>query len=168
MNTPSLTKGLAIALLGTLLPLSIAQAKWTADSKIPAPLKQKFDQAATENNKVILVDFWASWCVPCKKSFPEMDELYSKYKDQGFSIVAVNLDEKESSKDAFLKRNPITFPVLSDTDKSIVQSAELDAIPSSYLVDQSGTIRFVHHGWHGKKSAAELAQQIETLLEESK
>lgn len=168
MNTRNLTKGLALTLLSSLLTLSIAEAKWAAGDKIPAPLKQKFDQAATGGDKIILVDFWASWCGPCKKSFPEMEILYSKYKVEGFSIVAVNLDEKEKAMETFLKRMPINFPVIADSDKSIVQSAELDAIPSSFLIDQSGTIRFVHQGWHGKESAEELALQIETLLKEIK
>lgn len=116
--------------------------------------------------KVVLVDFWASWCSPCKASFPSMDDLYTNYRDKGFEIVAISVDANTKKMTKFIERRPVSFPVVHDVDKRLVKMAQLEAMPTSYLVGRGGTIRFVHKGWYGKKSAMELEKEIEILLEE--
>jgi cytochrome c biogenesis protein CcmG, thiol:disulfide interchange protein DsbE len=117
--------------------------------------------------KVVLVDFWASWCGPCKQSFPTLDELQKKYGPQGFVIVAVNEDEKKSDMDEFKKQHPVSFTIVRDADaesKKLIEKVDVSAMPSSFLIDTSGKVRFVHTGFYGDQTKQEYVHEIESLL----
>lgn len=115
---------------------------------------------------VVLVDFWASWCAPCKASFPSMEETYQQYKDKGFKIVAVSVDSKAMSMESFVNRLKPSFSIVHDSEQKLVSEAGIEVMPTSFLVDKSGKIRFVHLGWHGKESAERLMAEVEQLLTE--
>lgn len=114
--------------------------------------------------KVVLLDFWASWCDPCKASFPAMEELQKQYGPRGLVIVAVNVDENRSDMEDFLKEHTATFTVVHDAEQKLVAEAGIATMPSSFLVDQSGRVRFVHTGFHGEETKKEYRQEIESLL----
>jgi thiol-disulfide isomerase/thioredoxin len=116
--------------------------------------------------KVTLIDFWASWCAPCKAAFPEMDDLYLKHKDAGFQIVAISLDQKARMMDSFLNRQKPSFVIAHDSKQLLAKAAEIQVMPSSFLIDKKGVVRYAHKGWHGDKSVKSLNEQIKTLLEE--
>ena len=116
--------------------------------------------------KVALVDFWASWCAPCKASFPAMAELHEKYKDRGFEIVAISVDAKESAMQRFVDRTDPPFSIVFDAKQKLARAAAIEVMPTSFLVDRKGKIRFAHQGWKGRKSKEELEAQIIELLEE--
>ena len=125
----------------------------------------KFDREAPEiDGKVVLVDFWASWCVPCRASFPAMEKLYLEYKDQGFEIVAVSVDEKAKAYEDFAKMSGVTFPLLRDLEKKLVELCAIELMPTSFMLDKSGKVHAVHHGYLGKKSDDQYRKEIETLL----
>ena len=90
--------------------------------------------------KVVLLDFWASWCGPCRKSFPFIDSLQSRYGAMGFQAVGVSLDEDLSAVNAFLERTPVKFTVLSDTTGKSAETYGVVAMPTSFLIDQEGNI----------------------------
>ena len=116
------------------------------------------------NGKVVLLDFWASWCEPCKASFPVMAELQKRYGPQGFVVVAINVDEKRADMEEFLKKNPATFAVVRDAGQKLVAQAGIATMPSSFIVDQGGRVRFLHSGFHGDQSKKQYEQEIESLL----
>jgi thiol-disulfide isomerase/thioredoxin len=124
------------------------------EGKLPEPLK----------GKVVLLDFWASWCDPCKESFPAMEELQKEYGPRGLVIIAVNVDENRSDMEDFLKKHIADFTVVHDAKEKLVAEAGIATMPSSFLVDQSGKIRFVHAGFHGSETVKEYRQEIESLL----
>lgn len=113
--------------------------------------------------KVVYLDFWASWCAPCKASFPVIESWYQQLKGKGFLVLGINVDEKTSDMEAFLKKNPVSFPVLHDTSRNLVTAANVRAMPSSFLIDRNGVIRHIHSGFHKRDEAALLAQ-IQSLL----
>lgn len=114
-------------------------------------------------DKVLYVDFWASWCPPCAKSFPFMNQLQARYSAQGLKIIALNLDQKRSDADDFLQRMPAHFEVLFDADGQCAQSFDVQAMPSSYIIDHNGVIRHVHLGFRSGE-ADEIEQAIQELL----
>lgn len=118
--------------------------------------------------KVTYVDFWASWCPPCKASFPEMERLSQEYKAAGFQVLAVSVDSKEKAMKKFLDRSKPSFSTVWDSAQSLVANAEVEVMPTSFLVDGKGVIRAVHYGWKGGETALKLEGEIQALLEEIK
>ncbi len=114
--------------------------------------------------KVVLVDFWASWCTPCKASFPMMAKLHADYAARGLVIAAVSVDEKSAAAKAFAKKLAPPFPALHDAQQKLVQQVVVPAMPTSYLLGPDGRVRFIHQGYHGEATERELRQQIEALL----
>jgi len=117
--------------------------------------------------RIVLVDFWASWCAPCKASFPAMGKVHADYASRGFEIVAVSVDDKPAAATAFWKKMAAPFVGLHDPQKKLVQQVEVPTMPTSYLLDRAGKVRFVHVGFHGDSSVQELRKQIDALLAEN-
>lgn len=113
--------------------------------------------------KVVLVNFWASWCGPCRQEMPILDALAKANKDAGLVVLGVNQDEEASERDAFLKENPITFPVLDDTKHTIAQAFKSTVQPSSFFIDRTGKIVHVHEGFKAGDDAA-YAKTVKELL----
>lgn len=114
---------------------------------------------------VIYVDFWASWCPPCVRSFPFMNQLEHEFKDQGLHVIGVNLDEKLTDAETFLEKYPVDFDIALDPDKQCVADFGVMAMPTSYLIDRKGIIRHVHQGFRADE-AEKLRLAIEYLLTE--
>ncbi len=113
--------------------------------------------------KVVLVDFWASWCVPCRRSFPWMNTMHDKYAEQGLQIVAVNLDKERALADGFLAETPAKFTLHFDPEAKLAKQFEVQAMPSSYLLDAAGNVIATHFGFK-LADAAEYEEQIKSAL----
>lgn len=118
------------------------------------------------SGKVVLVDFWASWCAPCKESFPVMAKLQKEYAARGFMVVAVGVDEKPAPAQAFWKKMAAPFIGLHDRELKLVKQVAVPTMPTSYLVGRDGRVRFMHQGFHGDTSEKALRKDIEALLAE--
>ena len=118
----------------------------------------------TLKDKVVLVDFWASWCAPCKASFPMMEDLHKRWQGRGLVIIAVNVDENRADMEEFLKKNATTFTILRDATQKLVEKTGIVTMPSSFLLDREGKVRFVHSGFHGNETIKKYEQEIESLL----
>jgi thiol-disulfide isomerase/thioredoxin len=123
------------------------------EGKLPAALP----------GKVVVLDFWASWCGPCAKSFPVLDELQKKYGER-LVVVAVSVDEKAANMEKFLQKHPVSFPVMRDGTQKLVAVAEPATMPTTFIVDGRGKICFLHNGFHGEDTRKEYVSEIETLL----
>jgi cytochrome c biogenesis protein CcmG/thiol:disulfide interchange protein DsbE len=113
--------------------------------------------------RVVWVDFWASWCVPCRRSFPWMNTMHAKYAAQGLQIIAVNVDKERALADGFLAETPARFGVRYDPEAQLAKRFEVQTMPSSYLLDASGNVIAKHFGFK-LADAAEYEQQIEAAL----
>jgi len=100
--------------------------------------------------KVVLVDFWASWCVPCRRSFPWMNRMQQKYAGDGLVIVGVNMDAASADADSFLRDTPAEFRIVFDPDGELARSFEVEAMPSSYVIDRDGNVAARHLGFREK------------------
>jgi thiol-disulfide isomerase/thioredoxin len=115
--------------------------------------------------KVVLIDFWATWCGPCQKSMPYFNALHQQLASKGLVIQAINVDEQSQTALDFLQQHPVHYPIALDPDGACPNTYQVKAMPSSYLVDKSGKIRFVHLGFRDEDEKS-LREQIEILLQE--
>lgn len=115
--------------------------------------------------QVVLINFWASWCGPCRQEMPHLDSIQKKYQDLGFTVFGVNVEKDRAMADKILRDIPVSFPILFDTENEVSQVYDVDAMPATVLVDRNGEIRFMHRGY---KPGYELEyeRQIKTLIRE--
>jgi len=104
--------------------------------------------------KVVLLDFWASWCAPCLQSFPWMQQLHERYASQGLVIIAVNLDHERRLADRFLIAQHPAFTVLFDPEGRVAQRYDIGSMPASIILDRSGRVRSTRAGFRGSESLA--------------
>ncbi|MEQ1875909.1 MAG: TlpA disulfide reductase family protein [Bdellovibrionia bacterium] len=113
-----------------------------------------------KKHKVILVDFWASWCGPCKESMPVLNKLDKKFRSKGLAIIGINVDNDRESGLGFLKENPVDFPLVFDEGKKTIDRVGVATMPSSFLIDNKGKVRHIHKGFRegdDKKWEEEIA-----------
>ena len=116
--------------------------------------------------QVVLLDFWASWCIPCRKSFPAVDALHRELKPRGLEVVAVNVDEQQKNADAFLAKYPHTMTVALDPRGNAARAFDLQAMPSTLIVDRAGRIRYTHQGY-SEKTIGQFRSEVLQLLAET-
>lgn len=120
---------------------------------------------ASLRGSVVYVDFWASWCVPCRLSMPALDALYRRNKARGFAVVGINKDATVADARRFLTKVPVTFALAQDPADAAARGFDVKAMPSGYLVDRKGIVRHVHRGFTAE-TGAELEREIDSLLKE--
>ena len=139
--------GLPIPRFSTLLP----------GSKIP-----------DTTGKVVLVDFWASWCGPCKKSFPCLNELQSKYRSKGLVVIGISVDDSAADYQKFASKMKASFSLAHDSSHKAAAAFNPPTMPTSYIIDRKGIIRYIHKGFKGAKTRTKYIAEIEALLARSR
>ncbi len=120
---------------------------------------------AEQRGQVVLVNFWASWCGPCKQEMPQLNRLYEKYRGSGFVLLGVNIDDDARLGAATAARWGLRFPVLLDADKAVARRYDLGSMPATVLIDRDGRVRYLHRGYReGMEEAYE--RQIRELVKE--
>jgi peroxiredoxin len=135
---------------------------------VQVPLATLDGQATTlasYRGQVVLVDFWASWCAPCRLAFPYYADILSRQQAQGFAVVAVSIDDDFESARSFARRWSLPFDVVYDGQKQAAAAFGVYQVPACFLLDRYGRVRFVHHGFDASR-AAELEEQVMLLLGE--
>ena len=142
------------AFLGLALTLLVSTLAWAATVSGPAPafaLQSNGGQQVALSSlkgKVVMVNFWATWCVPCRQEMPHLQALYEKYNGLGFELLAVNV-EKNNAEGArkWLQETPVTFPVLFDPENQVTKLYKVQTMPSTVIIGRDGTMRFMHNGY---------------------
>ena len=114
---------------------------------------------------VVMINFWATWCGPCRQEMPLLDELYTRYERVGFSLLGVNIDDDSQRAMDMISELGVSFPVLFDNRKEVSKLYEVDAMPVTVLVDREGKVRHVHHGYKPGYEQQYL-DEIRSLLRE--
>lgn len=162
-------KFIVFTLLASIAPIKSVRAV-EIDSPAPIFTLSGIDDSeslSTEKfkGKVILVDFWASWCSPCQQALPMYDKFRNEFSRDDFEILAINLDEEISDAKEFLKEHPLSYPVLYDGKSEIAKRFDLKGMPSSYVIDRKGMVRYQHVGFTAK-TLDRMRQQIHHLVDE--
>lgn len=132
---------------------------------LPAVTGASGASLASLRGKVVYVDFWASWCGPCRVSFPILEELRSELGDRGFEVLAISVDERESDALGFLQEVAVSYPVVRDSTGATPTAFGVRGMPTGYLVDRQGIVRDIHEGFR-KSDGDELRARIIKLLGE--
>ena len=133
--------------------LAIAPALSAGDASGPAAAFSLKSRAGGEvslsslRGKVVLINFWATWCGPCRKEMPLLEQIHRKYAPLGFTMLGVNVEEDTRLMDTFLKDVPVSFPVLLDPANGVSKLYHVSAMPSTVIVDRKGNVRFIHQGY---------------------
>lgn len=149
-----------------LITILLGQAALAAVQDAPAiklPTAEGQVDLASLQGKVVYLDFWASWCKPCKSSFPWMYEMKQTYKDQGLEVLAVNLDKDKSLADEFLRGMDVNFIIAFDDEGDSATAYQLRGMPSSYLIGRDGKLYASHIGFR-EKDKAKMEEAIKQLL----
>jgi peroxiredoxin len=104
-------------------------------------------QLKDQRGRVVMVNFWATWCGPCRQEMPQLNRLYEKYRASGFVLLGVNVDDDSSKAAEVANKLGVTFPVLLDTDKKVSKLYDLSTMPSTVIIDREGKVRYVHRGY---------------------
>ncbi|HVT34017.1 MAG TPA: TlpA disulfide reductase family protein [Nevskiaceae bacterium] len=159
---------LARGLLLALLPLC-AQAAQQGDVapvfSAPALEGGALVNLADYHGRVVLVDFWASWCAPCKQALEHYQQLRRDWHARGFEVVAVNVDENSGDGRRLARPLALEFPLVEDAKGRVAELYAVATMPSAYLIDRRGVVRWVLQGYRGDEGAA-LDDRVRKLLEE--
>lgn len=118
-----------------------------------------------QRGRVVMVNFWATWCGPCRVELPQLARLHDKYRSSGFLLLGVNIDDDPNAARALAAKLGLKFPVLFDSEKKVVAAYDLNAMPATVLIDRDGKVRHLHRGY--KDGVEQLyEQQVRALLKE--
>jgi thiol-disulfide isomerase/thioredoxin len=145
-NLSKILCALAVATLATVPTLAVAPAKPAPQFKL-ASLAGKQVGLDQYKGQVVMINFWASWCVPCRQEMPILEKLHTKYKPMGFSMVGVNVEPDSNLAINWLKTTPVTFPILFDTKSEVSKLYAVAGMPSTVIIDRKGNLRWLHRGY---------------------
>jgi peroxiredoxin len=115
--------------------------------------------------QVVLINFWATWCGPCRKEMPQLEALSERYGDLGFTLLGVNVEDNPKRAKKWLQETPVSFDILFDTANKVSKLYDVVAMPSTFIVDKAGKLRYVHHGYQ-PGTENDYQSEIRALLTE--
>lgn len=153
----------SILLLLSVFIFSLQTNAFAANQPVNITSNNLSSEIAKHKGDVIYLDFWASWCVPCRRSFPWINKMQNEYKDQGFTVISVNLDAEYELAQEFLEQTPANFIVVYDPQGLSAKQYKLRGMPSSYLIGRDGSLKKDHIGFFTERKSI-YEQEINELL----
>jgi thiol-disulfide isomerase/thioredoxin len=166
-------KGFGRVVKGLALAAVFVLPAFAATSSGPAPAFQlsgrngKAIDLSQFKGQVVMINFWATWCKPCRDEMPLLEDIYKKYKPMGFTLVGVNVEPDAKDAEAWLGKlaKPVSFPIAFDTDSKVSKMYKVAVMPSTVFVDRKGNIRVMHKGYKAGDENTYLTQ-IRSMLKE--
>jgi len=169
---PALALGLVATASLALPQAALADAAAPAlGAKSPAPdftlpaVGGKSLSLSQYKGQVVMINFWATWCGPCRQEMPLLDAMYKKYKAMGFTLIGVNVEPDSKAAEEFLKKLPVSFPVAFDAESKVSQLYNVQGMPSTVIVDRKGNARVLHKGYRPGDENTYL-DHVRTLIRE--
>jgi thiol-disulfide isomerase/thioredoxin len=155
---------LSAAPLSLAVPIKATAAKAAPDVQLTMRDGKKV-MLSQLRGQVVMINFWATWCGPCRKEMPLLDAMYRKYKAMGFTLVGVNVEPDSKEAQAYLRDVPVSFPIAFDNDSKLTKVFDVQGMPSSVIIDRRGNARVVHKGYRpGDEN--EYLDNIRALIKE--
>jgi thiol-disulfide isomerase/thioredoxin len=156
----------AIAFAATLAASSLVSASAPRAPNFTLPSRSG-DTVSLEQLKgqVVMINFWASWCGPCRQEMPLLDQMYKRYSPLGFTLLGVNVEANSKDAEKLLATVPVSFPVLFDKENKVSKLYDVNAMPSTVFIDRKGNVRYLHRGYKAGDEG-EYLNQIRALLKE--
>jgi peroxiredoxin len=165
MKIKNLTLGLLVSVVAaTSLASSGLEGQAAPDFALKSSSGENLRLSEFRGN-VVMINFWATWCGPCRQEMPLLDELYTRYERVGFNLLGVNIDDDSRRAMQMIEELGVNFPVLFDSRKEVSKLYEVEAMPVTVLVDREGNVRYVHHGYKPGYEEKYL-DQVRSLLRE--
>jgi peroxiredoxin len=157
-------KRFALALMLFSLPAFAGAGKGQKAPEFQLPsLKGARTSLSSLRGKVVVLDFWAQWCEPCKQELPELQKLAKEYAGKNVVVVGVNIDKTRENAERLVSQLGLSFPILLDPSGSVAGVYDLPKMPTSFVIDKSGTIRFVHEGFEGSADVSRFRSELDQL-----
>ena len=165
MKIKNLTLGLLVTVFAaTALASSDLEGRAAPDFALKSSTGENL-RLSEYRGDVVMINFWATWCGPCRQEMPLLDELYARYERVGFNLLGVNIDDDSRRAMQMIDELGVNFPVLFDSRKEVSRLYEVEAMPVTVLVDREGNVRYVHHGYKPGYEDKYL-DQVRSLLRE--
>jgi thiol-disulfide isomerase/thioredoxin len=164
LRTLALSAPLVVAALLAVPATAVAPAGPAPQFKL-ASMGGKEINLAQFKGQVVMINFWASWCGPCRDEMPILEKLHAKYKPMGFTMIGVNVEPDSKLAADWLKATPVTFPILFDTKSEVSKLYSVASMPSTVIVDRKGNVRWSHRGYKAGDEN-EYLDQIRALVRE--
>ncbi len=155
---------LGAALCGTALFAHAEDAGLAPDFTLPSNIGDNV-RLAEQRGNVVLLNFWASWCAPCRQEMPHLNAISDEYSPLGFSMLGVNVDEDKADAERAIKALKVSFPVLFDSENLVAELFKVDAMPTTIIIDRDGNLRYLHRGYKPGYEK-EYADQVARLIRE--
>jgi len=171
MRSSGMTPRILTVLRATALAATLAVSSLVGASSSLAPsfaLPSRSGDTVTlakYKGQVVMLNFWASWCGPCRHEMPLLDQMYKRYSALGFTLVGVNVEADTKDAEKWLAQTPVTFPVVFDKENKVSKLYDVNAMPSSVFIDRKGNVRYLHRGYKDGDES-EYLNQIRALLKE--
>ena len=154
------------ALAGALAVSSMVGASSALAPSFTLPSRGGDKVSLTQlKGKVVMLNFWASWCGPCRQEMPLLEQMHKRYSALGFTLVGVNVDANSKDAEEWLSKTPVSFPVLFDRESKVSKLYDVSAMPSTVFIDRKGNVRYLHKGYK-PGDEGEYLNQIRALLKE--
>jgi peroxiredoxin len=147
----------------------LAAMATSADAAAPAftlPARDGGNLSLEElKGQVVMINFWATWCGPCRQEMPLLEQIQAKYEPLGFTLVGINVEPDSAAAQQWLAKVPVTFPILFDRKNEVAASFGVEGMPSSVFIDRAGNVRYVHRGYR-PGDEARYADMVRSLVKE--
>lgn len=161
--------GMGCLAAASLVPLRLSAATAKVGDRLPDLTKMGLEGSLpSTEGKVVHLDFWASWCVPCKESFPVLEELHEQYASKGYVLIGISVDEDKADMDRFLKQHKAGFPIVRDAKEKLAFTLRPPGMPTSVFVSPDGIIHSIHSKFEGASTKRTYVSVIEELLKRVK